>query len=67
MTVAKITELTTESTKSFDDAIRQGVQRATKTLHNVKSAWVKEQSLQIDSGQIASYRVTMKVTFVLDE
>jgi flavin-binding protein dodecin len=67
MSVARITEISSASDKSFEDAIEQGVARAAKTLHNIKSAWVKEQEVQVDGGKIASYKVIMKVTFVLDE
>ena len=67
MSVARITEISSASDKSFEDAIEQGVARAAKTLHNIRSAWVKEQEVQIDNGKIASYKVILKVTFVLDE
>jgi flavin-binding protein dodecin len=65
--IARITEISSASDKSFEDAIEQGVARAAKTLHNIRSAWVKEQEVQVDGGKIASYKVIMKVTFVLDE
>jgi dodecin len=67
MSVARITEISSASDKSFEDAIEQGVARAAKTLHNIRSAWVKEQEVQVDGGKIVSYKVIMKVTFVLDE
>ena len=67
MSVARITEITSNSSKSFEDAIQQGVARATKTLKNVRSAWVKEQSVVVENGQITQYRVDLKVTFVLDD
>ena len=67
MSVARITEISSASDKSFEDAIEQGVVRAGKTLHNIKSAWVKEQEVQIENGKIAFYKVIMKITFVLDE
>ena len=66
MSVARITEISCASDKSFEDAIEQGVARAAKTLHNLRSAWVKEQEVQIEDGKIASYKVILKVTFVLD-
>jgi flavin-binding protein dodecin len=66
MSVAKIIELSTESPKSFEDAIQKGITLAAKTVHNIKSAWVKEQHVVIDNGKVALYRVDMKVTFVLD-
>lgn len=65
-TVARVSEISSMSETSFDDAIAKGVERATETLRNVKSAWVKEQEVQVDNGKIASYKVNMLVTFVLD-
>lgn len=65
MSVARVTEIVSSSDKSFDDAIRSGIERANKTLENVKGAWVKDQKLVVEEGQIKEYRVTMKVTFVL--
>ena len=67
MSVAKVIELTSTSTKSFEDAIQQGIARATKTLRNVRSAWVKEQRVDIKDGQIVDYQVNLMVTFVLDD
>jgi len=66
MSVAKIIELSTESPKSFEDAIQNGITRASKTVHNIKSAWVKEQHVVIENGKVALYRVDLKITFVLD-
>ncbi len=66
MSVARVTEIKSSSKKSFDDAIKTGVSRATKTLKNVKSAWVQDQEVHVDKkGNISEYRVLMKVTFVL--
>lgn len=67
MTVARVTEISSTSTKGFEDAIQQGVARATKTLRNVKSAWVKEQRVEIQGDKIANYQVNLAVTFVLDD
>ena len=68
MSIARITELKTSSTESFDDAIRRGVQRAQKTLDNVKSAWLQDQEVVIDDhGNIGEYQVRLKLTFVLKE
>jgi len=67
MAVAKVTEITATSTKSFEDAIQQGISRANKTLHNVKGAWIKEQKVEVENNKIREYRVNMKVTFILDE
>ncbi len=65
MSVARVTEIIASSPKSFDDALDQGVARATKTLKNVTGAWVQDQKVVIDGGKITEYRVTLKVTFVL--
>ncbi len=65
--VAKVTEITCQSDKSFDHAIGKGIERACKTLKNVTSAWVQDQSMEIKDGKITSYRVHMKVTFVLKD
>lgn len=66
MSVAKVIELTASSNKSFEDAIEQGIKRASKTLDNVEGAWIQEQKVVIKKGKIAEYRVNMKVTFVLN-
>jgi dodecin len=65
--VAKVVEIMAESTKSFEDAIAMGVDRATKTLKNVQGAWVKEQQVVVRDGKIAVFRVNLKVTFILME
>jgi flavin-binding protein dodecin len=67
MSIARITEISSTSKKSFEDAIQSAVARATKTLRNVRSAWVKEQQIQIEDGKIAEYQVNLMVTFVLDD
>lgn len=67
MSVAKVSEITASSTKSFDDAIRVGIERANKTLENITSAWIKDQEVVIHGGKMAEYKVRMKVTFVLKE
>lgn len=67
MSVAKVTEITAESTESFEDAIRQGIARADKTLNGIKGAWVKEQKIDCENGKITTFRVNMKVTFVLND
>ena len=67
MTVARNTEISATSTEGFEDAIRQGLSRATKTLRNVKGAWVKEQEVSVRDGEISEYKVVMMVTFVLDD
>ena len=67
MTVARITEISSVSDKSFQDAIIQGVERANKTLKNVKGAWVKDQEVTIDNGKVTGYKVILKVTFILSD
>ena len=67
MSVAKITEISATSTKGFEDAIHAGITRACKTLKNVKGAWVNGQKVDIEKGKITSYRVDLKVTFVLED
>ena len=67
MAIARVTEISATSPTSFDDAINQGVSRATKTLRNVTSAWVKEQRVEIKDSRIVVYQVNMLVTFVLDD
>ena len=65
--VARVTEITCRSDKSFEDAIRVGIERANKTLRLVKGAWIKEQRVEVENGRIVGYRVNMLVTFVLDD
>ena len=67
MSIARVVELTATSRESFEDALQQGVSRATKTLRNVRSAWVKEQEVTIEDGSIAAFKVNILVTFVLDD
>lgn len=66
MSVAKVVEVSAESEKSFKDAIQEGIKTAAKTVHNIKSAWIKEQQVVVDAGEVVKYRVDMKVTFILD-
>ena len=66
VSVARVTEITASSTKSFEDAIKVGVERANKTLKNVKGAWVKDQKVVLENGAIKEWRVYLKVTFVLE-
>jgi flavin-binding protein dodecin len=68
MSIARITEIKSSSANSFDDAIKTGLVRATKTLRNVKSAWIEGQEVVVDEkGKVTEYRVQMKVTFILDD
>lgn len=66
MSVAKVIEISANSTKSFEDAIKQGIQTAAKSVHNIKGAWVKEQQVVVEGNKVTEYRVDLKVTFVLD-
>jgi len=67
MAVAKVTEIWCASPKSFDDAVRVGIERASKTLQNIKSAWIQEQKAKVENGKITEYRVNMKLTFILKD
>ncbi len=67
MTVARVTEISATSTQSFDDAVRQGLERAAKTLRGITSAWVKEQHVMLDNGKITAFKVNLAVTFLLDD
>ena len=68
MSIAKITEVKVSSPTSFDDAIKEGIIRANKTLKNVKSAWLKDFEVTVDNdGKITEYRILMKVTFILED
>jgi flavin-binding protein dodecin len=67
MPVARVTEITSSSSKSFDDAIREGLARANKTLENVTGAWIKAQEVVAKNSKITEYRVRMKITFVLKD
>ena len=67
MSIARITEISSTSTKSFEDAIQSAVGRATKTLRNVRGAWVKEQQIKIEEGKIIEYQVNLMITFVLED
>jgi flavin-binding protein dodecin len=66
MTVAKVIEISAESEVSFEDAMRKGIRKASESVHGIKGAWVKEQKAVIENGEIVSYRVDLKLTFVLD-
>lgn len=67
MSVARVTEISATSPKSFDDAAVQGISRASQTLRNIKSAWIKEKHVTVDNGKITEFRVNMAVTFVLED
>lgn len=65
MSVARTTEITSSSKKSFDDALAEGIKRAAKTLENITGAWIKDQEVVIDNGKVKEYKVRMLVTFIL--
>ncbi|MDF0642480.1 MAG: dodecin family protein [Nitrospira sp.] len=67
MSIAKIIEISCESSKSFEDAIQSGIARASNTIHNIKGAWVKEQHVVVENNKVSLFRVDLKVTFVLDQ
>jgi dodecin len=66
MAVARVTEISATSAQSFEDAIRQGLERATSSLRGVTGAWIKDQRVKLDNGRIAEYQVNMEVTFILE-
>jgi flavin-binding protein dodecin len=65
MSVAKVTEITSTSIVSFDDAVKRGINRANKTLDQVQGAWVSEMKVEVEDGKVTAYRVNLKVTFIL--
>ena len=67
MSVARVTELSVISDTSFEDAIQQGVARATSTLRGVEGAWIKDQNVMIENGSITGYKVNMEITFILED
>jgi dodecin len=67
MSVAKVSEISSTSTKSFEDAVTHGIARANQTLRNVRSAWVKEQKVRVKDGAITEFQVNLMVTFVIDD
>ena len=67
MSVAKVTEITSSSKKSFEDAIKTGIARANKTLRGIQGAWINDQKVVVEGGKVVEYRVNMKVTFILND
>ena len=67
MSVARVTEISSTSPRSFEDAMSQGIERAAKTLRGIQGAWIKEHNITVDNGKISGYRVNMLVTFVLED
>ena len=66
MSVAKVIEVTASSPQSFEDAVRDGIEKSGETLRNIRGAWVSEQKVDVTDGKITAYRVTLRITFVLD-
>lgn len=67
MSVAKVSEISATSSTSFEDAITEGLARASKTIRGIKSAWIKEQHVRVKDGRPTEYQVNMMVTFVIDD
>ncbi len=67
MSIAKVSEITSSSNESFEDAIREGIARASKTIDNIRGAWVNEQNVVVKGGKVTEWRVNMRVTFVLND
>ena len=67
MAIARITEVISTSSISFDDAIKKGIERAARTLDNVNGAWVQDQKVSVENGSIVEFEVTLKITFVLND
>ena len=67
MTIAKVSEITSTSTRSFNDAIERGIKRASKTLKNITGAWVADQEVEVAKGKVTAYRVRLRITFVLED
>jgi flavin-binding protein dodecin len=67
MSIARVTEISATSTESFDDAVKQGIARASKTLRNIEGAWVKDSNVKVANGNVSEFRVNLAVTFLLDD
>ncbi len=67
MSIAKTSEISVSSSKSFEDAVRKGIKRFGKTIDNIEGAWIKEQKVIVEDGEVSEYRVVMKVSFVLND
>ena len=67
MAIARVSEISATSPTSFDDAVEKGIERASKTLRNVQSAWIKESRVRVEDGKVSHYQINMMVTFVLDD
>ena len=66
MSVAKVMEITSTSSKGFQDALEKGIKKASKSVRNIKGAWIQDQEVVVEDGKVTEYRVSMKVTFVID-
>jgi dodecin len=66
MSVAKVIEVTATSAQSFDDAVKVGIEKSGETLRDIRGAWVSEQKVDVEDGKIVAYRVTLRITFVLE-
>ncbi len=66
MSVAKVIEVSATSTESFDDAVKAGIEKSGESLRNIQGAWVSEQKVDVENGRIVAYRVTLRITFVLE-
>lgn len=67
MSIGKVIEISSSSTKNFEDAIREGIKRAAETVDDIRGAWIKEQQVRVEKGKIVEYRVDMKVTFIVHD
>jgi len=67
MSIARVTEITASSKKSFEDAVKAGIKKANKTLDNITGAWVGDMKVVVQDGEVAEYRVNMKITFILKD
>jgi flavin-binding protein dodecin len=67
MSIARVTEITASSSKSFEDAVKAGIKKANKTLDNITGAWVGDMKVVVDDGDVSEYRVNMKITFILKD
>ena len=67
MAVARVTEISSTSPNSFDDAVKHGLERAFKAIHNIQIAWIKDQNVLFENERVSQYKVNMQVTFILDE
>jgi len=67
MSIGKVIEISASSTKSFEDAVREGIKRGTDTIEDIRGAWIKEQNVRVENGKIVEYRVNMMVTFIVHD